>query len=114
MLYAFFWVIPRRLKFQMTGNHPKESILHDSSSLQVLTNIHDTPAEGNVCDESGNTLKPAIVEDYNRHTGYIDKSDRMANGHYWSLYMEMDVETVLSSPRPQNSQQPHSPEVLRF
>jgi hypothetical protein len=78
----------------------------------VLKNIHDTPAEGNFCDESGNALKPAIVDDYNRHMGYVNESDRMANSHYQSPYMEMDEGTVLSSPRPQNSKQPHSPEVL--
>jgi hypothetical protein len=31
----------------------------------MLTNIHVSPAEGNFCDDSGNTLTPAIVEDYN-------------------------------------------------
>jgi len=48
----------------------------------MLTNIHDPPEEGNFCDDSGNTLKPAIVEDCNRHMGYIDKSDRMPNSRY--------------------------------
>jgi hypothetical protein len=47
----------------------------------MLTNMHVSPAEGNFCDESGNALKPAIMEDYNRHMGYVDKSDRMANSY---------------------------------
>jgi hypothetical protein len=49
--------------------------------MYILTNIHDPPAEGNFCDESGNALKPAIVADYNRHMGYVDKGDRMANSY---------------------------------
>jgi len=52
--------------------------------------MHDPPVIGNFCDESGNALKQAIVEDYIQHMGYIDKTDRMANGHYQSPYMEID------------------------
>jgi hypothetical protein len=40
---------------------------------------HHLPAEGNFCDEHGNTLKPATVQDYNRHMGYMDKTDCMIN-----------------------------------
>jgi hypothetical protein len=47
----------------------------------MLKNIHEPPAEFHFCDEGGKTLKPAIVEDYNRHMGYINKSDRMANSY---------------------------------
>jgi len=75
----------------------------DQRDVQVLTNMHSSPAKGNFCDESGNALKPAIVEDYNQHKCYNDKSDRMVNSHYQSPYMEMDEKTVLSSPCPQNS-----------
>jgi hypothetical protein len=53
----------------------------DKCDVHMLTNIHVSPAEGNFCDESGNALKPATMEDYNRHMGYIDKSDRMANSY---------------------------------
>jgi hypothetical protein len=35
--------------------------------------MHNPPAEGNFCDENGNVQKPAIVEDCNRRTGYVDK-----------------------------------------
>jgi hypothetical protein len=31
------------------------------------------PAEGTFCDEYGNPLKPATVQDSNRHTGYVDR-----------------------------------------
>ena len=47
----------------------------------MLTNINDPPSEGNFRDENGNAIKPAIVADYNRHMGYVDKADRMANSY---------------------------------
>jgi len=47
----------------------------------MLTNIHDPPSEGNFRDEHVNAIKPAIVADYNRHMGYVDKADRMANSY---------------------------------
>jgi len=37
------------------------------------------PAEGNFCDNRNRPVKPHIVERYNRHMGYVDNSDRMAN-----------------------------------
>jgi hypothetical protein len=37
----------------------------DKRDVHMLTNIHVSPAEGNFCDENGNALKPATVEDYN-------------------------------------------------
>jgi hypothetical protein len=47
----------------------------------MMTNIHDPPAEDNICDEKGNTIKPLIVEDYNCHMGYVDKGDSMTNSY---------------------------------
>ena len=46
-----------------------------------LTNIHDPPKERNYRDEHGNAIEPAIVADYNRHTGHVDNADRMANSY---------------------------------
>jgi hypothetical protein len=43
-----------------------------------LTNIRDPPAEGNFCDNNRKAIKLQIVADYNRHMGYVDKGDRMA------------------------------------
>jgi hypothetical protein len=43
--------------------------------------MHAPPAEGNFCDEHGKAIKPAIVGDYNRHMGHVDKLDRMANSY---------------------------------
>jgi len=41
--------------------------------------MHTPPVEGNFCDESGHAVKPRVIEDYNAHVGYVDKSDRMVN-----------------------------------
>ncbi len=53
----------------------------DKRDVRILTNIHDAPAEGNFCDTNGKAIKPQIVADYNRHMGYVDKGDRMANSY---------------------------------
>jgi hypothetical protein len=78
----------------------------DKRDVYILTNIHDPPAEGNFCDESGNALKPAIVADYNRHMGYVDKGDRMTNSYSisrrtwkWTkkLFFHLLDQTILNS-----------------
>jgi hypothetical protein len=51
----------------------------DKQNVNMLTNMHRSPAKGNFRDEYGNALKPATVQDYNRHMGYVDKSNRMTN-----------------------------------
>jgi hypothetical protein len=51
----------------------------DKKNVNMLTNIHHPTAESNVCDEHGNTLKPAVVQDHNKHMEYVDKSDHMTN-----------------------------------
>jgi hypothetical protein len=43
--------------------------------------MQQPPTEGNFYEEHGNALKPTTVESYNTHTGYVDKSDRMANSY---------------------------------
>jgi hypothetical protein len=53
----------------------------DKRHTLLLTNMHNAPAEGNFCDEQGYALKPLIVEEYNRHMGYVGKADRMANSN---------------------------------
>jgi hypothetical protein len=53
----------------------------DKQKVNLLTNMHRPPAEGNFRDEYGNALKPAIVQDYYRHMGQVDKSDRMTNSY---------------------------------
>ena len=46
-----------------------------------LTNMHGPPVEGNFTDESGQAIRPRVVEDYNTHMGFVDKSDRMVNSY---------------------------------
>ena len=53
----------------------------DKRDVRTLMNIHDPPAEGKFCNNKGKVIKPQIVVHYNRHMGYIDKGDRMANSY---------------------------------
>ncbi len=53
----------------------------DKRDMCLLTNIHDPPKEGNYHDEHGNSIKSAIVADYNRRMGHVDNADRMANSY---------------------------------
>jgi hypothetical protein len=48
-------------------------------NVNMLTDLHHPPAEGNFCDEQGNALKPIIIQDNNRHMGYIDRSGHMTD-----------------------------------
>ena len=49
--------------------------------LDIPMKTHSPPLEGNFCEEQGNTVKPAIVQDYNRHMEYVDKSECMKNSY---------------------------------
>ena len=57
------------------------AVWKDKRDVCLMTNIHDPPREGNYRDEQGNVIKPAIVADYNRHTGHGDNGDRMSNSY---------------------------------
>jgi hypothetical protein len=46
--------------------------------VYVLTNIRALPAEENFRDDTGNAVKPLVIEDCNIHMGYMDRSDQMA------------------------------------
>jgi hypothetical protein len=46
----------------------------------MLTNMDPPPAEGNFCDNN-RPVKPHIMAHYNRHMGYSDNSDYMANSY---------------------------------
>jgi hypothetical protein len=54
-------------------------IWKDKRDVNMLTNMHHPPAEGNFCDEHRNTLKLAIIHAYNRHMGYKNQIDHMMN-----------------------------------
>jgi hypothetical protein len=53
----------------------------DRREVYMLTNMDPPPAEGNFCDDSNSPVKPHIVEQYNRHFGFVDNSGRMANSY---------------------------------
>jgi hypothetical protein len=59
----------------------------DKRNVNRLTNMHRPPAEGNFWDEYENAVKPAIVQDYNRHMWYVDRSDCKTNSYYISRHM---------------------------
>jgi hypothetical protein len=40
----------------------------DKRNVNLLTNMHPTPAEVNFCNGHGNAVKPKIVQYYNKHT----------------------------------------------
>ena len=56
----------------------------DRQEVYMLTNTDPPPAEGNFCDDSNHTMKPHIVERYNRHMSYVNNSDRMTNSYLMS------------------------------
>ena len=56
----------------------------DRREVCMLTNIDPPPAWGNFCDDSNRPMKPHIVDRYNRHMGYFDSSDRMADSYSMS------------------------------
>jgi len=51
----------------------------DRREVYMLTNMDPPPAEGNFCENSNRPMKPHIMEQYSRHMGFVDISDRMAN-----------------------------------
>jgi hypothetical protein len=63
------------------------TVWKDKRNVKMLTNMHRPPVEGNFCNEYGNAMKPATVQDYNRHMGYVDKSDHMTNSYSISRCM---------------------------
>ena len=58
------------------GN-PKGCSLEDRRDVYILTNMHALPVEGTFTQESGQAIKPRVVEDYTAYMGFVDKSDRM-------------------------------------
>ncbi|PSN50206.1 PiggyBac transposable element-derived protein 4, partial [Blattella germanica] len=72
------WSKLKRGDIRVRSKHDLTAIIwKDKRGVHMLTNIHNVPAEANFCDSHGN----ALIEDYNRHMGYVDKSDRMADSY---------------------------------
>jgi len=49
--------------------------MESKRDANILAYMHHIPAQSNFDGEYGDALKPAIVKDYNRHTGYVDRRD---------------------------------------
>jgi hypothetical protein len=47
----------------------------ERKNLNIVTNMHSPPAEGNFCDEHGQALKAPIVKDSKSYMGYNDASE---------------------------------------
>ena len=60
--------------------------------------MHAPPVEGNFNQESGQAIRPRVVEDYNAYMGFVDKSNKMVNS-YGIAPRTVDQETVFSSNR---------------
>jgi hypothetical protein len=56
-------------------------VWRDKRDVHLPTNMHHPPANGNLCDQHGNAIKPEIIQDYNRHMGYVDLGDTMTNSY---------------------------------
>jgi len=56
----------------------------DTWEVYMVTNMDPPPAEGNFCDNCNRPVKPHIMEQYNRHIGYVDNSDCMNNSYLMS------------------------------
>ena len=53
----------------------------DRQDVYNLINMHAPPGERNFTQESGQAIKPHVVEDYNAYMGFVDKSDRMVSSY---------------------------------
>jgi hypothetical protein len=47
-----------------------------------MTNVHNTPAEDNSCDEHGKTEKCVTDKDYSQYMGYVNNRDKLVSS-YW-------------------------------
>ena len=56
----------------------------DPQEVYMLTKMDPPLAEGNFCDDSNCPVNLHNVEWYNRHKGYVNNSDRMANSYSMS------------------------------
>jgi hypothetical protein len=53
----------------------------DKQNLKTLANMYHPPAKDNFCNEYGNALKAAPVQDSSTHMEYADKRDYMAKNY---------------------------------
>jgi hypothetical protein len=68
------------IKTRVRGNLTT-MIWKDKSDVNMLTNMHHPPAEGNFYDKHGSALKPVIIQESNRLTWKWTKNCSFA---YWT------------------------------
>jgi hypothetical protein len=68
------------LKTKAKGNLTA-TVWKDKQNVNTMTSMHSPPLEGNFCNEHGKAMKPAIIQDCNRDTGYVAKSDCIMNSY---------------------------------
>jgi hypothetical protein len=76
----------------------------DKSDVRLLTDSYDPPTEGNYHDQYGNTIKPAIVMDYNCDMGHLDNADGSQQLHSQLLNMTVDKTALFPPFRPDHCQ----------
>ena len=73
------------IKTKVKGNMTA-IVWKDKWNVNILMNMQCPPLQGNFCDKHGKAVKPAIIQDYSRHMGYLGKSDQMLNSNSrWTL-----------------------------
>jgi len=53
----------------------------DKQYVNILTNMRSPQLEDSFCDEHMKAVKPAIIQESNRHLRYVDKSYHMTNSY---------------------------------
>ena len=78
--------------------------------VYVLTNMHAPPVEGNFTEESGQAIRPRVVEDYNGVCGQV----RQNGQQLWNCpqNMEVDQKTIFSPNRHDHSQRISNTQVV--
>lgn len=67
----------KKCRLKWGDTKPKEKSDLTATETEDEKNMHHPSEEGNFCDQYGNALKPETVQEYNRHTGYAEKSDHI-------------------------------------
>ena len=93
------------LKTKVKGNLTA-TLWKDRHNVNIQRSLHSPPMEDHFCDERGKAIKPAIIQDCNRYTGYVAKSDCITNCYsisrwtwQWTkklFFQLMDLTTVKS------------------
>ena len=69
-----------RHKMKLKGNLTA-IVWKEKQNVNIRMNIHSPSLEANFSDKRGKAVKPAIIQDYFRHMGYVENSDRIMNSY---------------------------------